>query len=164
MKCPRGKRPYKKRNPLDRFWAKVEKTPTCWLWTGAIQKADRLGHGGYGQFRLDDKTVGAHVFAYENLVGPTNGKQVLHHCDVRHCVYPSHLFLGDNQANTDDAVSKGRHPRGETNGRHKLTEKEVLEIRFLHSQGFIQRVLAKEYGVQWSAIWSIVHRKTWRHI
>ena len=26
---------YKGKSPEDRFWAKVNKTETCWLWTGA---------------------------------------------------------------------------------------------------------------------------------
>ena len=49
----------------ERFWAKVLKTESCWLWTGAV------GDHGYGNFVIvQPKTVGAHRFAYELLVGP----------------------------------------------------------------------------------------------
>ncbi len=156
-------RPYQKKSPLDRFWAKVEKTPTCWLWRGAI-KDNIDGHGGYGAFWYNHKRGRAHVFAYENLVGPTNGKWVLHHCDIRHCVNPDHLFLGDHQANVADSVQKGRQAKGERNGQHKLTEKDVLKIRSLHSSGYTQKALADCFGVAWATIWGIVHRKRWKHI
>jgi hypothetical protein len=43
----------------ERFWAKVEKTETCWNWTAA------KGTGGYGLFTLvHHLSVGAHRIAY----------------------------------------------------------------------------------------------------
>lgn len=70
----------------DRFWSKVNKTETCWLWTGA------LGRNGYGQFFWDGQARAAHRLAYEDLVGPIpKGLQLDHLCRVRHCVNPAHL-------------------------------------------------------------------------
>ena len=72
--------------PEERFWAKVKKTDTCWLWTAYRSR------GGYGQFRLNGKTVKAHRFAYELLIGPISEDLTLDHlCRVRSCVYPAHL-------------------------------------------------------------------------
>lgn len=53
------------RPPADLFWAKVVKTETCWLWTGA--KASKYGHGSFMHQKRNFK---AHRWAYESLVGP----------------------------------------------------------------------------------------------
>lgn len=72
-----------------RFWAKVEKTNGCWLWTGGTAR-------GYGQFRLGggrgSKNVRAHRYAYELLVGPIPaGLEIDHTCENKLCVRPDHL-------------------------------------------------------------------------
>jgi hypothetical protein len=70
---------------MKRFWDNVAKTETCWLWLGA-----RGGH--YGSYYSDGKSVLAHRFAYEALVGPIpDGLQIDHLCRVRLCVNPAHL-------------------------------------------------------------------------
>ncbi len=70
----------------QRFWSKVNKTETCWLWMASSD------HKGYGQFRLDGKNRKAHRVAYELLIGPIpDGLQIDHLCRVRHCVNPAHL-------------------------------------------------------------------------
>jgi hypothetical protein len=72
--------------PTDRFWAKVDRTDGCWLWT-----AGRDGPG-YGQLKVDEQTVKAHRFSYELHVGPIpDGLELDHLCRVRHCVNPAHL-------------------------------------------------------------------------
>ena len=69
----------------DRFWAKVHKTDTCWLWTAAVAS-------GYGRFWLDGKQVQAHRWAYEQVYGPIpSGMDIDHLCRVRHCVNPAHM-------------------------------------------------------------------------
>ncbi len=71
----------------ERFWAKVNKTETCWLWTGAHTP---LGYGRFsvGQHRL----VCAHRWAYEAVLGPIpEGLVIDHLCRVPACVNPSHL-------------------------------------------------------------------------
>lgn len=78
------------RKPLeDRFWIKVEKTETCWLWTAATVK------GGYGTIRIGgvgSPMESAHRVAYELLVGPIpDGLHLDHLCRVRRCVNPAHL-------------------------------------------------------------------------
>jgi hypothetical protein len=70
----------------DRFWIKVEKTATCWLWT-----ANHSG-SGYGRFQIGRKQVQAHRLAYEWLIGPISpGLDLDHLCRVRRCVNPAHL-------------------------------------------------------------------------
>lgn len=49
---------------IGRFWSKVDKSGDCWIWTGSITP------DGYGEFRINGRTVRAHVFAYELQFGP----------------------------------------------------------------------------------------------
>ena len=71
----------------ERFWPKVRKTDTCWLWEGAISP------DGYGSFYGGNRrNCKPHRFAYEEMVGPIPEGLVLDHlCRVRHCVNPAHL-------------------------------------------------------------------------
>jgi hypothetical protein len=78
----------------ERFWSKVDKTETCWLWTAARNNA------GYGVFWNDGKVSVAHRYAYESGVGAVpSGLQLDHLCRVRHCVNPSHLEPVTNREN-----------------------------------------------------------------
>lgn len=75
-----------KGTPAQRFWAKVDPTGPCWLWTAGVDGT------GYGQLKVGKRTLKAHRFAYELLVGPVpDGLELDHLCRVRHCVNPGHL-------------------------------------------------------------------------
>lgn len=89
---------------IVRFWGRVNKTATCWLWLGAPTP------DGYG--RLFDKGFNwaVHRWAYARLVGSIpDGMWVLHKCDVRACVNPDHLYLGTVLENNRDTTNRGRH-------------------------------------------------------
>jgi len=74
------------KNTPETFWARVEKTDTCWLWTAHKHRA------GYGVFRFNGKTWLAHRLAYELVIGPIpDGLGLDHLCRVRKCVNPDHL-------------------------------------------------------------------------
>jgi hypothetical protein len=76
----------KRRTIEARFWEKVDKTDTCWLWTGS---SDRLG---YGRFSTWPSVTLAHRFAYELLAGPIpDGLVIDHLCRTPSCVNPDHL-------------------------------------------------------------------------
>lgn len=87
LKDPDAERP-SQRTPEQRFWAKVEKTGSCWLWTGSINAGN-----GYGQFSpRHGYQVMAHRYSYELAKGQIPEKLDIHHtCHVRRCVNPSHL-------------------------------------------------------------------------
>lgn len=93
--------------PLDdKFFLYVgKKTPAgCIEWSGYINPVC-----GYGYLTTCGRALRAHRVSYELMVGPiTDGLFVLHHCDNRICVNPTHLFLGTQQDNMDDMHSKGR--------------------------------------------------------
>lgn len=70
----------------ERFWKYVDKTETCWLWTG------RVNNHGYGVTSVKTRPVQAHRAAYELSVGPIpDGLEIDHLCRVRRCVNPEHL-------------------------------------------------------------------------
>lgn len=75
-------------DPRRRFWSKVDKTDTCWLWTG------RLDALGYGTFTVGDRRYRAHRFAFFDgnvPLGNSGTIDIDHLCRVRHCVNPAHM-------------------------------------------------------------------------
>jgi hypothetical protein len=87
LKDPERERPVKL-TPEQRFWAKVEKTDSCWLWTASVNSAT-----GYGRFTPSHgKPVDAHRFSYQLSHGTIPAGNDVHHvCHVRSCVNPAHL-------------------------------------------------------------------------
>jgi len=75
-----------RRDPHERFWEKVRKTPNHWLWTSGCDT------GGYGQFNIGGRLTHAHRLAYIWSIGPIpDGFDVDHLCHTPRCVNPSHL-------------------------------------------------------------------------
>jgi len=157
--------------PVLRFWKNVNKYGPihpvwgqCWVWTGWTTQS------GYGRFRIGNQVViGVHRWSYEEFVGPVPQElSVLHSCDNRVCVRPSHLFIGTDQDNSQDMVDKNRQAKGEANGNSKLNEEAVREIRRRYrrwSQSSSNlRELMYEFGVTRAAIQNILSRKTWKHV
>lgn len=78
------------RSAAERFWANVDKSADCWLWTGYLKP------NGYASFYPGGgrhvSKIYVHRFAYELARGPIpDGLEVDHLCNVRHCVNPAHL-------------------------------------------------------------------------
>ena len=148
----------------NRFWSKVNRTGDCWNWIASKKN-------GYGQFTINRHPYRAHRIAYLMEVGPIVANlYVCHRCDNRACVNPSHLFLATAKENTRDAISKGRIlPKaivglhGESSGRAKLTNTDVLTIRYLAGT-MSQRTLAKQFGIGQTTVGHIIHNRTWTHI
>lgn len=70
----------------QRFWSRVQRTESCWLWKGPCDKK------GYGSTSVNGTHVRAHRYAYEQLVGLIpNGLELDHECRNHPCVNPAHL-------------------------------------------------------------------------
>jgi hypothetical protein len=102
------------------------------------------------------------------------------------CCNPYHFFLGTNQANSEDKVSKGRQavgaasgrythpettPRGESHFKARLTEAAVLDIRERAYTGPSRKAkmesyarLSTDYNVPTYVVGQVARGVTWRHL
>jgi len=148
-----------------KLWDKVDKTPSCWVWT-AYRNA-----GGYGLVGRGGKSYLAHRMAYEELVGPIPaGLCVLHRCDNPACIRPDHLFLGSRGDNNRDRDRKGRNrmqvagrwtTRGSDNLRSVLDEEK---IRLIRASTKSVKEIAEEFGIGKTTVFDVRNRNTWKHI
>lgn len=146
----------------------------CWLWLGSVDR------DGYGHFKFGGEPGKAHRFAWEFTHGvrPT-GMMVCHRCDTPGCINPQHLFLGTSADNVADRHAKSRDARGARHGRAAspertargervntavLTAEDVVVMRAAYDAGTSRAVLAKRFGITWTATDRVVRRITWAHI
>jgi hypothetical protein len=164
----------------QRFWAKVNKngrvmpgmTTPCWEWTGHRDAS------GYGRIHVGGSGRLAHRVAWNLVNGPVpDGKGVLHHCDNPACVRAesdpkaSHTYVGTQANNMQDCARRGRHKhqrhpelaRGVANGRSKLDEAAIHEIRRARASGETRAAVAARFGITPQNVTHIVTGKTWRH-
>lgn len=155
------------RRPIEvQFWAKVDKSGDCWLWTGAKNGL------GYGRLVHNDHEFFAHRIAWQLHFGPIpTGLLVCHHCDNPPCVRPDHLFVGTSADNTADMIAKGRQsfrgfpPRfGVTPPSAKLTHDDVRAIRSARAAGALIKPLARQYDVDPHTIRALLQGVTWSNV
>ena len=142
---------------VARFWAKVNVSDQseCWEWMGA--RSD-----GYGDFKRNGESVSAHRVAFELFSGPIpDGALIRHTCDNRPCCNPFHMLTGTDADNVRDRVLRDRGAKGESNGRHILTEDEVVAIL---ADKRTHAAVGAHYGVSKWTIQSIRQGRTWRHV
>lgn len=92
------------------FWTKVNKTDTCWLWTGGVSAYGYPVAGG----QIEPY---AHRRSYLWLVGPIPPTyEVDHLCRVKLCVRPDHLEAVSKAENIrrQNALTSGTHQRSLT--------------------------------------------------
>ena len=129
----------------------------CWIWLKYC-----MANNGYGIMRIAHKSVLAHRASWIAHFGEIpDGKMVLHRCDIRPCVNPDHLFLGNHKINYDDMVAKGRRNRrdGVYNGRAKLT---LDDVEFIRKSQIGQRGIVGKFGISRSAIKKIRDGDSWK--
>lgn len=156
-----------------RFWAMVNKhgpiqahvanIGECWEWTGSRSRL------GYGIFSVRGKKRASHRVSWELSRGYVPaGAHVLHACDNRKCVRPSHLFLGTHRDNMRDMVLKGRSRgvsrRGSESNSAVLDEVLASFAKRMLADGVSTREIAMQLGVSRGAILAISTGRTWTHV
>ena len=127
----------------------------CWEWVPKNKSVE-----GYGRIKYQRRGHATHRLMYEMHKGeipPRNN--ILHRCDNPPCGNPDHLFVGTQQDNIADMVSKGRQsaPRG-------LTDDQVRAIRAMVRGGMRQSEVVTLMGIESSTVSHIVTRKLYKDV
>ena len=149
----------------NNFWNLVDKSDSCWCWSGCKSK------NGYGSFSVyvngKSMTLKAHRFSYMLNVGIIPPDMcVCHRCDNRVCVRPDHLFIGTKLDNYIDMVQKGRvvRVRGEAINSAKLKDVDIQPIRDLVANGVSRKSVSIKFSVSPTTIERIIRGETWTHL
>lgn len=90
----------------ERFWSKVNKTESCWVWTACKTKL------GYGQFGISNVVYYAHRVAYELVRGRIPDGMVIDHlCRNPSCVNPAHLDVVTQSENIKRGVAHSNYSK-----------------------------------------------------
>lgn len=150
---------------VEAFWSRAVRSACgCLEWTGSLNK-DGYGHLGYRRkYWLAHRLAWKLHHSQEIPVGAC----VCHSCDNPKCIDPAHLFLGSQAENMSDMRAKGRRKEinaGSENGRAKLSDDSVREIRRAYKNNELNQVaLAEKFSVSQTVISLIVTRKTWKMV
>lgn len=114
-------------NPGARFWPRVDKTGTCWNWTGQII-------GGYGRFWVREKNWLAHRFVFV-LIGQDlpSDMEVDHRCHNKRCVNPDHLRLTTHKENRENHNGPTRISRSGIRGVHWQRNEQRWRVTVTHN-------------------------------
>lgn len=148
----------------DRFWEKVEKTDTCWLFAGALPA------NKYAPFSYKYTQMNAHraVLLWETGE-PKPGLFACHKCRNKHCVNPEHLYWGTCSENHQDKIRDGNCHLSNTHGEDrigtKLSNNTVRHIWIdLIDNSRDLATIAQRYGTNIKVVSSIKAKKSWRYI
>lgn len=141
----------------------------CWLWMKNVSgngygRLETSRHRGWLAHRLSAVALGG--------MSISGGMCVLHKCDVRVCVNPSHLMVGTQKDNVADMDRKGRRgrlafggadwARGERVSTARLTAEGVRDVRARLAAGEIHRTIAASLGVSLACVGHIASGKNWK--
>ena len=107
-----------------------------------------------------------HYFLLITFVGPRPTGYCCRHLDGNSQNNDlDNICWGTYKENTQDAVDHGTFQRGERNGKAKLTDDTVREIRQLYTTGnYSQRQLARLFNIGKSTIGAVTLHQAWEHI
>lgn len=146
---------------IRRFMLNTTPDGACWGWTGDTDR------NGYGVFCVGSTKFSAHSWSLEHIGGvprPTPTSMGLHSCDNPPCTNPDHLRWGEHQDNSNDAVLRDRHARGERNGHAVLTADQVVTLRERVADGVSRAVVAADYGIRPGTVTAIARGDRWAHV
>lgn len=123
-------RPVITESTRERFWSRVVKTDTCWLWTGAISSPD-----GYGRMAIHhdgrQRSVATHRLALWMADAELGTEFVAeHHCNEPLCVRVdhAHVHVSNQSDNLRYAVQCGRAsgPRPTVNSAQRVARSRAV--------------------------------------
>lgn len=149
---------------VSRFWARVQKSESCWLWTGAKG-------GEYGQLTLKGHRLLAHRVSWviANRKTPPQVTVIRHRCDTPLCVRPDHLEAGSVAQNVRDIYERRRRtpktwPQGTGRPNAVLDDETVAQMRRAVRRGRSIRSLALEIGLDYTSAHRAVRGIGWAHV
>lgn len=163
--CPKHYMRWRTGMPMDdrvrdmaRFESKYTTEPNsgCWLWTSYINES------GYGATTWHNKRILAHRLAWTLFKGKIpEGLYVLHKCDVPCCVNPDHLYIGTDEQNKMDSITRKRHVYGDRHPDAKLKSVDIPAIRE-DPRPILE--IASDYNVSYRTIYRVKARTSWKHV
>lgn len=137
---------------IPKFFDTIEvDSKGCWNWLGSLVD-------GYGQIKSGRTSFKVHRLSWILYRGEIpKGMNVLHTCDNRKCINPSHLFIGTILDNSIDAAKKCRLRNG-------FPLCDVPKIRALNRIGLKQTHIARLLGVSQGHVSKIVNKKRRQYI
>lgn len=153
----------------DRFWNRVNilADSECWDWK------PKPFVNGYGHIAVERGgrrwMIGCHRVSYMIKHGAIpSGLCVLHSCDNRRCVNPSHLSSGTKYENMRQMWARGRgvtHSMpGDFSPSRKLHSGQMEAILILRKSGWRLSDIGKRFGVSGETIGNALAGKTWKGI
>lgn len=102
----------------ERFWSKVRKTSSCWIWIAAnVNK--------YGVFRINGANQIAHRVSYQWANGEiSDDVQLDHMCHNRSCVNPDHLRFADYVLNGQNRSAANKNSKSGIRGVYWIEERQ----------------------------------------
>lgn len=136
--------------PVERVLSRCRRQGRHLVWTGCATSGRR---GGYGQVRVDGRTVGPHWVTWEADEGPVPPGHVLQNlCGERLCVLPQHW----------EALPLAEACRRQRRERVMFGEADVIAIReFMAGPRSYGEVTdcARAYGVHVTVLYGIHYRR-----
>ncbi len=146
-----------------------------WLLSHVNHKGDECliwpfarASNGYAKMGWDGKTCTATRVMCEIKDGPppSDIHEAAHSCGKGHlgCIHPEHLRWATPVENAKDREITERHNRGTNNPASKLTEDDVVSIRYLCEAGVKQRQVARMFGIAFETVFGIYRSGRWPHV